>query len=103
MGPQGGQSDQYGNIYSPYNISQGGWPEKATDAQAAKQPIISDLCRADGNMTNVVNIDPTTGHPYNKALNSVNVGFGDGHVETHPVVRIQWQMTGNNGQESWFY
>jgi prepilin-type N-terminal cleavage/methylation domain-containing protein/prepilin-type processing-associated H-X9-DG protein len=102
-GPAGGLTDQYSDTYSPYNIAMGGWPQKQSDPQAAKQPLISDLCRADGNVTNTASIDPTTGHPYNKVMMSVNVGFGDGHVETHPMVRIQWQMTGNEGQEAWFY
>ncbi|MGA2541848.1 MAG: hypothetical protein ABSG78_09875 [Verrucomicrobiota bacterium] len=26
-----------------------------------------------------------------------------GHVDTHSLPNIQWQMTGNSGAQSWFY
>ena len=36
-------------------------------------------------------------------LSSINVGYADGHVETHNRIAIQWQFTGNGGAESYFY
>ena len=89
--------------YNPIDITNGGWPLKTSDPAASKQPVVSDLCRSDGNNTNVSSIDLTTGHVFNQKLVSVNVGFADGHVETHPPVRMIWHMIGNNNEETWFY
>jgi prepilin-type N-terminal cleavage/methylation domain-containing protein/prepilin-type processing-associated H-X9-DG protein len=96
-------SSDYNDIYNPIDIANGGWPLKTTDRAASKQPVISDLCRSDGNNTNVSSIDLTTGHTFNRRLTSVNVGYADGHAETHPPARITWHMIGNNNQETWFY
>jgi prepilin-type processing-associated H-X9-DG protein len=43
------------------------------------------------------------GHFYGGSLQSVNVGFADGHGETHNRQAIRWQYTGNSGQQSYFY
>jgi prepilin-type processing-associated H-X9-DG protein len=37
-----------------------------------------------------------TGHSVGSRLRSVNVGFADGHVETHGPATIQWQYSGLN-------
>jgi prepilin-type processing-associated H-X9-DG protein len=34
-------------------------------------------------------------HFYNGSLQSVNVGFADGHVDTHTRKAMAWQFTGN--------
>jgi prepilin-type N-terminal cleavage/methylation domain-containing protein/prepilin-type processing-associated H-X9-DG protein len=71
-----------------------GWPSKTEDAAAAFQPVISDLCLADGhNNTNVVNA--RAGHPIGLRVQSVNLAFADGHVETRNIKQIQWQQSGN--------
>ena len=84
------------------------WPQRTGDASVSLQPIISDYM--EGNGTH----DPSTlpppvagqlgwGHFYGGSLQSVNVGFADGHGETHNRQAIRWQYTGNSGQQSYFY
>ena len=71
-----------------------GWPQSLEDPLAAFQPIISDLIAAKGICaTNVAKA--SGGHPFGKKLQSVNVAFADGHVETRPRAIVQWQHSGN--------
>ena len=79
------------------------WPLKTSDVGAAFQPIISDLAEVLGYSTNVSSIPITDAHFVNGTLNSVNVGYADGHVATHNQNQITWQFTGNNNGESYFY
>jgi prepilin-type N-terminal cleavage/methylation domain-containing protein/prepilin-type processing-associated H-X9-DG protein len=72
-----------------------GWPVKTTDAIAGRQPIISDYCYAGGGDTNVAHA--LAGHSVGNSLRSVNVTYGDGHVETHTRGQVQWQYSGGNG------
>ena len=74
-----------------------GWPVKTTDVIAARQPIISDYCYSSGGAgdTNVAHC--LAGHSVGNNLRSVNVTYGDGHVETHPRGQVQWQYSGGNG------
>jgi prepilin-type N-terminal cleavage/methylation domain-containing protein/prepilin-type processing-associated H-X9-DG protein len=96
----------YNEQYNPIDISNGGWPLKTSDLAAPKQPVVSDLCVAYGNyQTNAPNarLDPTTGHPFNGKVASVNIGFADGHAETRPLTVMDWHMVGNNYAETWYY
>jgi prepilin-type N-terminal cleavage/methylation domain-containing protein/prepilin-type processing-associated H-X9-DG protein len=77
------------------------WPAKTSDLTAARQPIISDL--AESSVAKVDAIPKSNAHFQNGTLSSVNVGFADGHVETHGKSKIAWQFTGNNGAQSYFY
>jgi prepilin-type N-terminal cleavage/methylation domain-containing protein/prepilin-type processing-associated H-X9-DG protein len=71
-----------------------GWPTKLEDSVASLQPVISDLCLAEGSRnTNVVNA--RAGHPIGNKVQSVNLAFADGHVETRNGKQIQWQQSGN--------
>ena len=71
-----------------------GWPQSLEDPLAAFQPIISDLIAAKGICaTNVAKA--VGGHPFGGKLQSVNVAFADGHVETRPRAIVQWQHSGN--------
>ena len=71
-----------------------GWPQSLEDPLAAFQPIISDLIAAKGICaTNVAKA--VGGHPFRGELQSVNVAFADGHVETRPRAILQWQHSGN--------
>jgi prepilin-type N-terminal cleavage/methylation domain-containing protein/prepilin-type processing-associated H-X9-DG protein len=72
-----------------------GWPVKTTDAIASRQPIISDYCYTGAGDTNVAHV--LAGHPAANGLRSVNVTYGDGHVETHSRSQVQWQYSGGNG------
>jgi prepilin-type N-terminal cleavage/methylation domain-containing protein/prepilin-type processing-associated H-X9-DG protein len=96
------------------------WPLKSSDTSIAVQPIISDYTETGGNSASTPNdlsgiqngemkalhTSPpqiTYAHFYNGSLRSVNVGFADGHVDTHNSIAITWQYTGNAGQNSYFY
>jgi prepilin-type N-terminal cleavage/methylation domain-containing protein/prepilin-type processing-associated H-X9-DG protein len=95
--------DPLATAYNPSDVLAGGWPAKSSDPAASKQPIISDYCRNNGVDTNTADLDPTSGHTWHGSVASVNVGYADGHVETHPKVRMGWHMVGNNGEVTWFY
>jgi prepilin-type N-terminal cleavage/methylation domain-containing protein/prepilin-type processing-associated H-X9-DG protein len=71
-----------------------GWPQSLEDPLAAFQPIISDMILAKGICTTNV-AKASGGHPFGKMLQSVNVAFADGHVETRPRAIVQWQHSGN--------
>ncbi|MBM3835327.1 MAG: type II secretion system protein [Verrucomicrobia bacterium] len=71
-----------------------GWPTRLEDPAASIQPVITDLCLAEGHKTtNVVNA--RAGHPIGTKVQSVNLAFADGHVETRQGKQIQWQQSGN--------
>jgi prepilin-type N-terminal cleavage/methylation domain-containing protein/prepilin-type processing-associated H-X9-DG protein len=96
------------------NLNMYGWPAKTSDLAAGISPIISDLAEVSPSTTSVDKINPgQTGinpnyawgnaHFYSRGLSSINVGFADGHVSLHNKQVIQWQFTGNSGQQSYFY
>jgi len=72
-----------------------GWPVRLSDRIINAQPFISDYCYAAGPtlQTNVALAG--AGHSAGTVLKSVNLAFGDGHVEAHPRALIQWQYFGN--------
>jgi prepilin-type N-terminal cleavage/methylation domain-containing protein/prepilin-type processing-associated H-X9-DG protein len=78
------------------------WPLKTSDSSVAFQPIISDLAEGNGT-TNLSSIPLTEAHFANGVLNSINVGYADGHVAAHNNKVITWQFTGNDGAQSYFY
>ena len=98
-----------------YNL---GFLDKVTDRAAAKIPFISDPCFAgypqpQGTNTSFINIKYAnnlpllhkySGHVYNGRLQSLNLGFCDGHVEAHVLSRheiiAQYDVTDN---ATWFY
>ena len=76
------------------------WPLKTSDLSVALQPIITDLAEANVSSTDVSSIPNTEAHFYNGSLSSINLGFADGHVETHNALSISWQFS---NQSSYFY
>jgi prepilin-type N-terminal cleavage/methylation domain-containing protein/prepilin-type processing-associated H-X9-DG protein len=85
------------------------WPLKTSDISVSQQPIISDYAESGSGSQDIGTLKPPVagqigwGHFYNGSLQSLNVGFADGHVETHNRNAIQWQFTGNIGAQSYFY
>ncbi len=71
-----------------------GWPTQLEDPVAAFQPVISDICLAEGVKTTDI-AKARAGHPINNKVQSVNLAFADGHVETRNGKQIQWQQSGN--------
>jgi hypothetical protein len=92
-------------------IGSPGWPRKPSAKMVATQPIISCLAElGTGSIdTNVADIQmgiPYTignAHFYNGALHSINVGFGDGRVDTHLRNNISWQYSGAANSDNYFY
>jgi len=86
-----------------------GWPLKSSDRVAGYQPIITDLAEFNGDASkynhnqSLAVIPKGDAHFYNGALSSINVGYADGHVDLHNPPAIDWQFTGNNAQQSYFY
>jgi len=90
-----------------------GWPRKTSDRSTALVPFISDQCYSGYGTTPSVNLSDInirggnnkkySGHVNNGTLQSVNLGFGDGHVEANKRAKIQAQYIGDSGQACWFY
>jgi prepilin-type N-terminal cleavage/methylation domain-containing protein/prepilin-type processing-associated H-X9-DG protein len=77
-----------------YCRTQDGWPQRLEDTVAAKQPVITDLCLAQGTKTTNV-LKAAAGHSIGTNLVNLNLAFADGHVETRPRSQVQWQQSGN--------
>lgn len=76
-----------------------GWPRKQSDRIAAIAPIQSDLAEgARGVNPPISSVTPLEAHFYGGALNSVNVTYGDAHVELHGKNIMQWQFSDEAGQ-----
>ncbi|MGA3283500.1 MAG: type II secretion system protein [Verrucomicrobiota bacterium] len=85
-------------------------PNTNSDGTVNGQLLITDKC---GNgllfsptsvaSTNVDKISPNTGHFFRGTYSSCNLGYLDGHVETHPRAWTQWQYVTGGGQAFWFY
>lgn len=75
-----------------------GWPTKQTDTIAGRSPIMTDLAEGMKGLYQVSSISPLDAHFYDGTLDSVNVTYGDGHVELHNKATIQWQYTDQSDQ-----
>jgi prepilin-type N-terminal cleavage/methylation domain-containing protein/prepilin-type processing-associated H-X9-DG protein len=91
-----------------------GWPFKVSDRSSAVVPFISDQCYSgygttastnldDINMSGGITVRKTSGHAYMRKLESINLTFVDGHVETRKRMLIKAQYFGDNGNACWFY
>jgi prepilin-type N-terminal cleavage/methylation domain-containing protein/prepilin-type processing-associated H-X9-DG protein len=76
------------------------WPASMTDPVAAQSPILSDRLATSGGSTDVQQAGG--GHMYNNTLSSVNLAFGDGHVETHKAALVLWRYTGVYGYGNFY-
>ena len=63
------------------------WPESQESLQATTMPILTDRCYDLA--------DPRYGHPFNGRVDSINVLFGDGHVENRGRDKLLPRYTGN--------
>jgi prepilin-type N-terminal cleavage/methylation domain-containing protein/prepilin-type processing-associated H-X9-DG protein len=76
-----------------------GWPAALTDKEVNFQPILTDRS------ANLNNPDPKQageGHPWNNRLKSINLLFGDGHVESHKAALVQMRYLGNYGWDNFY-
>lgn len=69
------------------------WPGRLADPTISTQPMISDSLSAEWNAEDQTVHIPNNagGHQWAGSLSSLNVGFADGHVETRPKSKLQWQ------------
>lgn len=77
-----------------FSRTKDGWPTRLEDQAATIQPVITDLCLAEGTK-NTNSLNARAGHPISSKVQSVNLAFADGHVETRNGKQIQWQQSGN--------
>lgn len=72
------------------------WPSRMDAPTISTQPIISDwyLGTWDDTSNTVELVNNSGGHQWAGSLKIINVGFGDGHVETRPKAKLQWQARG---------
>ena len=82
------------------------WPSRLDDRTVSTQPIVSDWLLGEWDeTTRTVSINNGGGgHAYSRGgeVKSINVGFADGHVETRPKAKLQWQAKGP-GQHAYVY
>ena len=68
------------------------WPVSLTDRQIGARPILSD--RLPSLQPNPALLG-AVGHPYNGKFKSINLLWGDGHVEAKKAQFVQMQYYGN--------
>ena len=96
--PSVAYSSSYPGGASQYPQGCIGWPSKQSDTIAGRAPILSDIAEAPKASTSVADIYNGDAHFYRGALDSINVCFGDGHVELHGPHAIQWQYTDQSSE-----
>jgi len=87
------------NRNSPYE-----WLQKSTDPHSSQVPILTDIVVSQYkslgglNALGIKAVGPGQGHPaaasQSGAIQSVNLVFGDGHVETRQASAMQWRYIG---------
>jgi prepilin-type N-terminal cleavage/methylation domain-containing protein/prepilin-type processing-associated H-X9-DG protein len=82
-----------GGILPATNPNTNPWPISLTDKQLAVRPILSDRLPSlsDPNPAHL----GAVGHPYNGKFKSINLLWGDGHVELRKAQFVQMQFYGN--------
>ena len=86
-------------LYPVTNPSTNPWPTSLTDPAVNFQPILTDRS------ANLNNPDPNQageGHPWNQKLKSINLLFGDSHVESHKAALVQMRYLGNYGWDNFY-
>jgi prepilin-type N-terminal cleavage/methylation domain-containing protein/prepilin-type processing-associated H-X9-DG protein len=76
------------------------WPSSLTDKDVSVNPILTDRLATSGSSTDVSKAGG--GHMFNGKLSSVNLAFGDGHVETHKAAIVLWRYTGAFGYGNFY-
>jgi prepilin-type N-terminal cleavage/methylation domain-containing protein/prepilin-type processing-associated H-X9-DG protein len=81
-------------LYPATTPSTNPWPTSLSDAASGRQPILTDRAASQSN-PNPAQLGNGNGHYANGHVKSMNVLFGDGHVETHKSSEIQMRWYGN--------
>jgi prepilin-type processing-associated H-X9-DG protein len=90
--PSGMQKGYYPVIVSPPTVDN--WPARSTDKAAALQPILTDRVLSTTSANPLQLTGTSGGHSYNGALKSINLLFGDGHVELRKQIQMQMRYQG---------
>jgi prepilin-type processing-associated H-X9-DG protein len=75
------------------------WPVSITDPQVGAQPILTDRSASLGNTNPLL---AGEGHPYGGKLKSINLLFGDGHVETRHAGLVRLRYVGVYGYDNFY-
>lgn len=96
------------NRNSPYE-----WLQKSSDPHSGQVPILTDIAFSKLTSVPALNVQqvkavlPGYGHPAgaspNGKIQSTDLVFGDGHVETRQANAIQWRFPAPNAQFTAFY
>jgi prepilin-type processing-associated H-X9-DG protein len=68
------------------------WPRTSSDPSVSKVPILADQIVGTSGNKNLS--QATGGHSRNGRVVSVNLLYGDGHVESKSAAKIQWRWVG---------
>ena len=71
-----------------------GWPTTLDDPRGVQQPILTDLCGQPADRSPNLSF-ASRGHSFDGKVNSVNLLFTDGHVETRGRGLMQHRFSGN--------
>jgi len=95
------------NRNSPYE-----WLQKSSDPHASQVPILTDIVVGQANNRTFIQIKglddiyPGSGHPAgasrNGKIQSVDLLFGDGHVETRQAKAMQWRFIASVPYNTWY-
>ncbi len=110
------QADTFGATDDPVAL---GWPRKTSDRAVVAIPFVSDQCFSgygtspsqnirDINLVGANNSPVNkskkfSGHVYNRTLQSVNLTFVDGHVDTRRPQALKAHYVGDGTSAYWFY
>jgi len=83
-----------GSLYPVPAANATPWPVSLTDSASASQPILTDRA-ASGSSADPALLGKGAGHPLNGRVRSMNLLYGDGHVEQHKTAQIQMRYYGN--------
>jgi prepilin-type N-terminal cleavage/methylation domain-containing protein/prepilin-type processing-associated H-X9-DG protein len=86
-------------LYPMTNPNTNGWPTSLADPQVNRQPILTDRSASQNNTSP---LQAGEGHPLNGRLRSINLLFGDGHVEAHKASQVQLRYVGNYGWDNFY-
>ena len=93
--PRNNGAAQYPSIYltgggaNPNANETYQWPSKLTDSGVAFVPIMTDRILSVSGAPNIATA--SGGHPVGIKVQSENLLFGDGHVETRKASQLQWR------------
>jgi prepilin-type processing-associated H-X9-DG protein len=70
------------------------WPTSLSDPASGKQPILTDYAPSQSD-PKPEDLGSWAGHPWNNHVKSMNLLFGDGHVDLHRLKEIKVRYFGN--------